>query len=493
MSKIIKHFCFFLSLTVTTLQAQKNIFLDRSFWKAKPDVAAVNQEIAKGNNPSELNGSSFDATVYAIIEDVPNETVKHLLSQKGNDVNKLTHDGRTYIFWAAYKGNVELMNHLLDKGAKTDIIDDHGNTILNFAASTGQANTKVYDLCIRKGANLKKDLNHDGANALLLVAPFDTDLNLINYFVSKGLDIKSTDANGNTAFNYAAKKGNIELMKALVKKGVTFNDNAMIMASQGTRGTSNPLEVYTYLESLNINPAVTGKNGENVLHQLAGKENQREIISHFISKGVDINQADNEGNTVFMNAAARNSETEVINLLIPHLKNVNQLNKKGVSSLAMAVQYNSPEVVGLLLAAGSDVSVINSNGDNLAYYLLQSYNSQKPESFDRKLKLLQDKGLDITKVQKNGNTLYHIAVAKNDLSLLKRINTFNTEVNARNRDGYTALHKAAMTAHDDSILNYLLSVGAKKEELTDFKETAYDLARENEFLTKKNISIEFLK
>src|SRR5690606_27344835 len=131
------------------------------------------------------------------------------ISKKGNDVNKLTHDGRTYIFWAAYKGNVELMEFLLKKGAKTTITDDKGSTILNFAASSGQQNTQVYDLLLKHGANLKKDLTHDGANALLLAAPYDSDLALLNYFPSRGLDLNSVDSNRNGIFNYVAKTGNI--------------------------------------------------------------------------------------------------------------------------------------------------------------------------------------------------------------------------------------------------------------------------------------------
>lgn len=494
MPELIKRFCILLTFVCFTLHAQKNIFLERSFWKEKPSVALIQAEIAKGNDPSQLNPSGFDATVYAIIEQAPDESVKHLLAQKGNDVNKLTHDGRTYIFWAAYKGNIELMNYLLNKGAKTNIIDDHGNTILNFAASTGQTNTAVYDLCLKHGADLKKDLDHNGANALLLVAPYDNkDFTLINYFVSKGLDLKSTDSNGNTAFNYAARTGNLAFMDALIKKGVTFNNQAMIMASQGTRSSANSLEVYQYLERLGIKPTATGKNGENALHAIVRKEKQADIISYFLSKGVDIEQTDQDGNTAFMNAASANREMEIITLLTAKVKDINHVNKKGVSALALAVQYNTPEVLSALIAKGANVLVINSNGDNLVFYLIQSYTPQKSEVFESKLNLLTEKGLNLNTAQQNGNTLYHLAVTKNDPALIKRIETFKVDINAKNKEGYTALHKAAMTAQDDTVLKQLLGLGAKKDELTTFKESAFDLAKENELLNKNNISIDFLK
>ena len=494
MHQIMKKFSVaFMLLASIAIQAQKNIFLERSFWKTNPTVVTIESEIKKGNNPAELNSNAFDGTVYAINEQASNEAVKFLLTQKGNDVNKLTHDGRTYIFWAAYKGNVELMEYLLSKGAKTDILDDKGNTILNFAASTGQSNTKVYDLCLKNGANLKKDLDHNGANALLLIAPYDKDFSLLNYFISKGLDLKSTDANGDTAFNYAAKTGNIPTLKTLIDKGVKFNDNAMIMASQGTRSSENTVAFYQYLEGLKIKPTAIGKNGDNALHAIVRKEKQLDVIKYFLAKGVDVNKADNDGNTPFMLAAAANNDLEVINLLATKLKDINQKNKKGVSALAMAVKSNTSEVVSALISKGADVNITDANGDNLAYYLIQSYDSQKAAAFEEKLEAIEFKGFDITAIQKNGNTLYHLAVAKNDLELVKSVERFKVDVNAKNKEGFTALHKAAMNAQGDAILKYLLSVGAKKETATEFKETAYNLASENEYLKKNNIAIDFLK
>jgi ankyrin repeat protein len=70
---------------------------------------------------------------------------------------------------------------------------------------------------------------------------------------------------------------------------------------------------------------------------------------------------------------------------------------------------------------------------------------------------------------------------------------YKVDVNAKNKEGITALHKAAMVAENDVVLKYLVSIGAKKELTTAFKETAYNLAHENEFLTKQHISIDFLK
>ena len=482
-----------LAILSITAQAQQNVLLEQSFWKSSPDVNAVKAEIEKGANPSQFNGNLFDPVVLAINAGAPNATVEYLITQPGNTVDKLTHDGRIYLHWAAMKGNSELMEYLVAKGAKGNFVDGHGATPINFAAGGGQQNTRVYDICLAHGADLKKDLNNDGANALLIAVANDKDLALTNYFVSNGLDLKSTDAAGNNAFSYAARAGKIEILKTLLQKGVPANSNAILMAAQGSRGSANPIEVYQYLESLNLKPAVIGKSGENALHAIVRKPKQDEIIRYFISKGVDINKADEDGNTVFMNAAASNRDTATLAMLLPKVKDINQGNSKGVSALAMAVRSNSPDVIGYLIGKGAAISTTDKNGDNLAFYLVQSYNAQRAAEFEAKLKVLQDKGFKADGSAKNGNTLYHFAVAKNDLSLVKRLEAYKIDVNAKNAEGLTALHKAAMVSKDDVMMKYLISIGAKKDIVTNFKETAFDLAGENESLSKNNVTVNFLK
>jgi ankyrin repeat protein len=490
-----------------TASAQQNTLLTPAFWQSTPELVAVKAEVAKGNNPAQSNAMAMDPVVMAINANAPAEAIKYLIDQPGNDANKLTHDGRTYLHWAANRGNTEVMAYLLSKGAKVDVQDSHGTTPLLFAAGSSQQNTKVYDLLLAHGDNLKNNVNPDGANALLLAISNDKDFTLTNYFVSKGLDIKSIDANGNNAFAYAARSGNIEQLKAILAKGVHVSPQAMIMAAQGggarrgdpaAAGTALPL--YQYLESVGVKPVAISKSGQNVLHYLVRKPGQSETVKYFMDKGVDVNKADEDGITPLMNAAASNRDTAIFSVLLTKVKNINQANSQGQTALTMAVKGNSPEVIGYLISKGADVKVLDLKGNNLVFYAVEGYGTggrqsgaAKPEDLDAKLDVLKGKGLDITTPQQNGNTLYHLAVAKNDLVLVQHLQPLGIDVNAKNKEGLTALHKAAMIAKDDSMLKYLLSIGAKKDIGTSFDETAYDLASANETLTKKNLSVNFLK
>src|SRR5690606_28565936 len=256
----------------------------------------------------------------------------------------------------------------------------------------------------------------------------------------------SVDADGNGIFNYVSKTGNIPLLNQLLEKGVKFDNNAMIFASQGTRNTTNTLEFFQYLEGLGIKPTTIAKDGSTALHALASRTKDLKILSYFIEKGVDVNKADANGITAFMNAVNRNS-LEVVKLLSTHVKDINAKNNKGETALSMAVANNSPEIVEFLIEKNADVNVLDANGNHLGYYVMQSYNSKNTNAFETKLNLLQSKGLDITTAQKDGNTLYHLALNNRDLTLLKRVHQFKTDNNSKNNEGLTALHTEALTAN----------------------------------------------
>ena len=136
--------------------AQQNAFFARDFWKENTSVEQVKAAIAEGNSPSQLNEAAFDATALAILGKVPTATAIYLIEQPGNDINKRTHDGRTYLFWAASTGNIELIQYLIDKGSDLYAKDTKGYTPVTFAALFGITDPAVYELFFKAGINPKE-------------------------------------------------------------------------------------------------------------------------------------------------------------------------------------------------------------------------------------------------------------------------------------------------------------------------------------------------
>lgn len=474
-----------------------NIFHERSFWKTAPDIDMVKEKIAAGNDPVELNPYAFDAVTYAILENVPIKTIKYLLNIKGNEVDKITHDGRNYLMWAAYKGNLELSQFLIDEGSKTDIIDDHGYNLITFTAVAGQAEPEMYDLILKNGGKADAT-NRDGANALLLLAPHLKDDTMIKYFQEKGLNIHAKDHNGNGMFNYAARMGNIEMMEKLIAMGLDHKNlnkvggNAMIFASRGFRRYTNPLNVYEYLESKGVSPNVLTQKGQTPLHAIAYRTKDFSIFEYFINKGIDINQVDSEGSTVFLNAV-NGRNFEVAQKIAPMVKNINHQNADGYSALTYALKRNASDLVDLLLAKGASIDIQDKKGNSLAYHVFDSYDAKNSAAFEKHVALLKSNGISFSKKQSKGNNLLHLAVEKNEASLVEKAITMGVNINDKNLEGLTPLHLAAMKAADSALLELLIRHGADKTIMTDFEESAFDLASENELLKKEQVNIDFLK
>lgn len=490
-------FVFFVAITVANAQ-ETNKLLSRDFWSAKPSVADVKQAVAAGNDPAERNGSNFDPVVLAITSDASVDVVDYLFAQEGNTVNKLTHDGRTYIFWAAYRGNFPLVKKFADAGAPMDLVDDHGYSVLNFAANAGVTDTKIYDYLIAKGSNPKAEKNHNGANALLLNLPSQKDFKMVDYFESKGLSLKDTDDEGNNAFIYVARSGNVDMMNKLIAKGIdpkaknNEGGNAVLFAAQGSRRGSSPLSVFKYLEDLGVEINVTTTAGTNPLHILAGRNKDMDIFNYFLSKGVDAAAVDGRGNTPLIYASSRN-DLDVVKMFAAKTADIDHANKEGQTALTMAVAGNSPEVLEFLLEKGADAKVVDADGNTLMYYLADAYSPRSAENFDAKMNLLTNAGVDFAATQKNGENMLLLAVKKNSLPLIEKALKLDIDVNEADADGNSPLQIAALRANDTKILELLVKNGADTTATTDFGESVYDLASENEILSNNNTNLDFLK
>ncbi|HLU87990.1 MAG TPA: ankyrin repeat domain-containing protein [Taishania sp.] len=478
-------------------EKQKNELLNRAFWSQKPTLELVKQKIAEGNDPTEYDGSQFDPTTLAINTKASNDIILHLLSFKENHANKITHDGRTYIFWAASQGNIPIIEELVKMNANLKHVDEKGFTPLIFAASNGQKDLRIYDLFISKGADIKNERSPAGASALMLLSSTFTSMKDAQPFIDKGLSLKDKDEKGNNIFAYASRGGKIDFLNELIKAGIdpkniaTDGANAFIMATQGTRTFANNLEFYKYLEGLGINPNVSTKDGLNPLHNLArGKD--AAVVTYFIEKGCDVNQPNKNGDTPLMLAAGGQKDLELFDLLLKRTKDINLKNKEGQTALTHAVISNDTKVGLLLINNGADVNVVDNEGNNLSFYLIK--HARKMDDYQAKLKMLNAFGFQNNKIQGNGNTLYHLAVLFKKMDILKTLaEDKSIDINKANDDSMTPLHIAASMDDSGEMLQLLLELGADKSIKTEFDETAYDLAKENELLTKNKIDLSFLK
>ncbi|MEM8886823.1 MAG: ankyrin repeat domain-containing protein [Bacteroidota bacterium] len=491
---------FILSLIVCicgSLHAQdSNIFLQRSFWKGKPSVEDIQQKIKEGHDPAESGSHGFDGVSYGIIDDAPLESIAFMLEQEGNPLEKPTHGGVSYLLWASYKGNLPVMEHLIGKGANVHMATSRGTNILSMAAIGGVEDKKVYDLIFSNGVKVAYN-NSIGSNALHLLAGSGADDKAIyTYLAEKGISWDSKDQEGNGIFNYAARGGNMDIMKWCVEKGLDYTslntkgENALFFAAYGRKRSTIQLETFKYLEELGLDVDVVNWEGQSPLHH-AIRRADVEVLEFFLERGVNVNQIDKYGNTALINAAG--GKLPMLEKILPLVDDVNHQNHKGHSALNMAILRSSTSSFDLLVEHGADIQVVDERNNNLFYHAFKNFSPKREKTTEHFIQALSEKGLKLTDGFYEGNSLAHLAVEKNSPYLLEKAISLGANINQTNEMGLSPLHLAAMTSTDGDLISILLDAGADKNILTEFEESAYELATENEMLDKNEVSLSSLK
>jgi len=134
---------------------------------------------------------------------------------------------------------------------------------------------------------------------------------LIAYLLKYENQLNKRTFMGNTPFLFAAKFGNVNIIKQLLKSGANLHDvndlgeNAILVAcSPNMKGLDFVIPSidrlyenidYLLLNGLNINSV--NKCGETVLHYLDCSETSIKLLDFLVTRGANINMADNFGNT----------------------------------------------------------------------------------------------------------------------------------------------------------------------------------------------------
>lgn len=466
--------------------------LDNRYWATKPSLAQVKADIASGQSATESNSRTMDVVTIAILSNAPSEIIEHLLSYEGNSVRKQTHHYRTYLHWAASKGAKATIQLLIAKGADINALDEHGSTPLAYAISSGMRDTSIIELFAKAGYDLKWR-NKQGASLLLLAIAGDKDLKLTDYLVSQELSLGDTDAKGANAFDYAVRAGDLRQLEALIGRGIKPTAQTLTMAARGSRQSSNGVEIYRYLiEGHKLDASIIDGEGNNLIHLVAARPNQAEVIKYLISLGVDPALPNREGDTPLL-LASSGRDLEAIKLLLPYSK-VDERNSRGETPLYKALGRSSLDVVEALLEAGADIRTTDLQGNSLVHSLAEGYREQEADLFAAKLALLSERGLPLALPLADGTTLYHRAVAHQSLRMLELVSKLGIDINAMSAEGMTALHHAALVSRDDKMLRALIELGADRTLRSEMmEETAYEMARDNEYLRRRGVDVSFLK
>lgn len=457
---------------------------------ASGNLELVNYLIAKGSDVHYADSHGYPITAYAASTGNKNTQVYDALFKAGVDPKQRYADGATLLHLAiASDEELKLTDYFISKGLSLSETDEFGRTAADYAARAGKP--ELLEKIIKKGIQpTDQALFFAAQGSRMATASLDTYKYLVEKLKLSPTAVSKKD--GSTILHSLVRRPNAEILDYFLSKGVDVNKkdhegNTALMLASGGRDVK--------------------------------------VVEILLDKSKDINALNDKGESALTKAVASGS-AEVVNLLIGKGADVNVINKDGhnlayywFDSFREAPQMGGrepgpqsagrgptapermgrPQVEGERPAGaqagrgqgGPERSRAQGGGERPAGAPQGGFPVNN--DFDEKMTLLSQAGLNIVAPQKDGTTLFHIAVAKESLPLIRKAAQLGANINAQDKEGITPLHKAALIAKDDKILKLLVALGAKKDLKTEFDETAYDLAKENNFLAGGNVSLDFLK
>jgi ankyrin repeat protein len=255
-------------------------------------------------------------------------TVLALLKQ-GVNPNAPQGDGSTALHWAAYHGNLEMMQALLKAGADVKSATRIGSmTPIYMAAQNG--NAPVIDLLLKAGANAN-EANANGTT-LLMIASAAGNPEAVRTLLDHGADPNAKDhTNGQTALMFAAAVNSASAIKVLL----AHDANPSI--------TTNVVEVVQTQSKVDLRQQerdgaakrkldVPVVGGMTALH-FATREGHMEAVRELLAGGADVDLTSKTDNTSPMTEAIINGHLDLAKFLLDHGADAKAANDGGLTPL----------------------------------------------------------------------------------------------------------------------------------------------------------------
>lgn len=408
---------------------------------------------------------------------------------------------KKFIILAYIIEDFNLLRNLLLKGADIEVQDFNGENVLMLAAKDG--NAEIVKLLLQYNAN-PNILDHRGYSALVktilgfrVVKGKDTLLNrieIIRLLVSAGADInkkyydpKSTQSpyNGFSPLMFAVEKGNVKLIKELIKVGANVNTSDSKGRTPFLNANNKNIEsIWSILLNNGADPNKMSSLKETPL-TFACRSGNLYLVKLLLNAGIDLNNK--QAYTAFTSAVSQ-GDTEIVKLLLDagikpnnrqdlieackqnneeilqfllqkNSSNINYQNEEGKTALMIACETGNPTLVSLLLNAGADPNIKDKNDEAP----LINWGCTNTEI----IRLLLSAGADIHIMNKDRNTALMNSCYFGNYEAAKLLIQHGSELNTKNNQGLSPLMIAGQHGHIDMVKLLILS-GA------DYKETDID-------------------
>ncbi|XP_078375371.1 uncharacterized protein LOC144658781 isoform X1 [Oculina patagonica] len=256
----------------------------------------------------------------------------------------------------------------------------------------------------------------------LLIAVKLNKISEISRLVALGVDVDSRiDKNGKTALHYAAYKGQLLAVKALIDAGADLD--------------------------------LTDENGVTALHR-AIIHGHTDVVHTLLGACCSVDKIDENGNTA-LHEAAWNGYSKCVELLVAAKCDVNIHNRTGYTSLHLAAQNSHCTTLKVLLDGGCNPLAKNNYGDTPLHIAVRYGHVEV-------CNILMETKINVSEQNNDGNTPLHIAASMGHEKLTEMLLNAGSETTEKNnvgdtardlavRNGFKKIAKLLAPTRDDSL------------------------------------------
>jgi len=168
--------------------------------------------LARAENP-ELISAAMDGNITQI----------EVYVSKGGDINVTNRFGQTALMWASTYNHRNVVQWLLDKGAKVDLKDQkHGRTALLYATRSDRS--EIVPLLLAKGADV--EVKDSAGYTPLVSAVIGGCTNVLTVLLNNKADVNVADNQGMTPLMWAVLRSQSQALDVLLqhKANVSLKD-----------------------------------------------------------------------------------------------------------------------------------------------------------------------------------------------------------------------------------------------------------------------------
>jgi ankyrin repeat protein len=322
---------------------------------------------------------------------------KRLLEQ-GVDID--THANRlgvTPLLCAAYRGNEEMIELLLDHGANINAQTESGDTALHLAAIKGRR--KTIKVLLARGIDTRI-VNKAGASALQRTVGTLYDEATIPLLIRGKSDVNARNTmTGDTSLHLAVAFRRPRILLFLLDKNANinaFNDDRLTPLQLAAQ--LNNCEALILLLERGANVDARAQGDVTALHVSAEADNWV-AFDLLLAGGADINAWDRVGNTLLHKQAAEPLGVGIASKLLDQGANLEARNSKGNTPLQSAALAGNKTMFLFLLERGANVAVETPKGENMLHIT-----PPRDEHFLGIHQILLEKGLSVAATSSQGWT-----------------------------------------------------------------------------------------